>query len=341
MAIPRADLGVVDPVASCVTKRTLVSFPRFMRLSGYFRFGPALVVFGVVVSALLLFHAPAARAQCGTASSTPCPPTPTPVHAFLSLDVTSGDATTVINVTGGQFLPNEQISLYWDDSSKVAGGATADGGGSFNTRVKPFSADAPGLHKLCATVPPNPCANFTLLAPVTTPSPSPSPSESPSPTPETGPTTIPTPSSTVATLNGFNVIMSPPFVFLPIVGGLAILLSLGYWLVSYMRRPLVAPLPSAAVVHRATRPDYRAGFGTPPPGPAPAPEPSAWNEPMTHAAAPAPEPIAQTPPPQPPPAEPSPSEWGPPVEWGTGSGDWGFPEPPEVDESPEIPQPGD
>jgi hypothetical protein len=33
-------------------------------------------------------------------------------------------------------------------------------------------------------------------------------------------------------------------------------------------------------------------------------------------------------------------EWGPPVEWGTGSSDWGFPEP-AGDDYPEVPQPGD
>ena len=317
-----------------------------MRLSGYPRFGPALVVFGVVASALILFliHVPAARAQCGTATSAPCPtpsPSPIPVHAFLSLDVTSGDATTVVNVTGGQFLPNEQVSLYWDDSSKVAAGATADGGGSFNTRVKPFSSDAPGVHKLCAGVPPNPCANFTLLAPVAATSPSPSPSQSPSPSAEGGPSGVPS-VSPAATVNGLNVITSPPFVFLPIVGGLAILLSLGYWFVNYMRRPRVAPLPSAAVVHRATRPDYKAGFGSAPPAPAATPEPSAWNEPIRHATPQAQEPPPQAAPPQQPPqAEPPAAESGPPVEWGTGRGDWGFPEPPEVDESADIPQPGD
>ena len=294
---------------------------------GYSRSGSVLVMLGAISSALILFfiHAPGARAVCGTASSSPCPPTPSPipVHAFLSLDVTSGNATTVINVTGGQFLPNETVSLYWDDASRVAGGATADGGGSFNTRVKPFSSDSPGIHKLCASVAPNPCANFTLLAAV------PSPAASPSPSPSTSPSPDQTPSdqaaaSPPATLSGLGVIMSPPFVFLPIAGVLFILLSVGYWLVNRSQRPRVAPLPSASVVHRAMRPDYSAGFGAPPTPPAP-----------TEPAAPAP-PSATTPPAQDP-------EWGPPVEWGTGSsGGWGFPEPPPSDDdSPENPQPKD
>jgi hypothetical protein len=33
-------------------------------------------------------------------------------------------------------------------------------------------------------------------------------------------------------------------------------------------------------------------------------------------------------------------EWGPPVEWGTGSSDWGFPEPPP-DDSTDAPEPRD
>ena len=307
-----------------------------MRLRGILRLGPAIVMLSAAASASFLFAlAPMVRASCGTASGeTPCPPspTPTPVNAFLSLDVTSGGPDQVINVTGGQFLPNEQTTLYWDTQNKVAGSATADGSGSFNTRVKPFSGDAPGVHRLCASVQPNPCANFSLNGPATSPSPSPSPSESPTPTQVAS--SVPTSSPVAgATLNGFDVISKPPFVFLPIVGGIAIALSLGYWVLSLIRRPRQPrPLPSAAVVHRAMRPDYSAGFGAPPPTPAADPEEaSAWPvAPPSAASAPAA------------PAEPEvpEAEWGPPVEWGTGSSDWGFPEP-APDNSPEVPPPGD
>src|SRR5439155_1376888 len=125
----------------------------------------------------------------------------------------------------------------------------------------------------------------TSPPPSPSPSPSPSPTEPPSPSASTEVGTPFTPSSSpvAPTLSGIDVITSPPFVFLPIAGGLAILLSVGYWLVSVMRRPRIAPLPAAAVVHRATRPDYAAGFGTPPPTPAAeSHESSAWNEPMPH-----------------------------------------------------------
>lgn len=319
-----------------------------MRFPGSHRAAPLAVVAAAAASAaFLVLQAPGVRAQCGNDASAPA--CPTPVNAFLSLDVTQGDATTVINVSGGQFLPNEPMSLYWDRTDHVAGSATADANGSFNARVKPFAGDAPGVHHLCASVQPNPCANFTLVAPQTSPSPTPPPSDqaSPSASPGETPGSTATPARITTTLSGFDVISRPPFVFLPIFGIGAVLLSLAYWAVMAMRRPRrPGLLPSAAVVHRAARPDYSAGFGTPPPSPAPASQPSAWDEPMrTPSSAPAPAtppafpaPQAATPEPQPPP-QPE-VEWGPPVEWGTGSSDWGFPEPPP-DDSPEVPQPGD
>ena len=279
-----------------------------------------------------------------TASPSPSPtpiPTPTPVNAFISLDVTAGDGNTVITVTGGQFLPNEQTSLYWDVASHVAGSATADQNGSFtNVKVKPFAGDAPGEHKLCASVAPNPCANFAINAPVATPSPSPTPSESPSPTPTVTVTASPSTTPVAATLNGFDVISKPPFVFLPIAGAAAIGLALAFWAFSVIRRPRQVAFPSAAVVHRATRPDYSAGFGAPP-SPAPAqPDASAWPDapPVQSPPAAAP-PAQQMPPPEE--AQISSVEWGAPVEWGTGSSDWGFPEPQSDDDLPDAPQPAD
>ena len=317
-----------------------------MRSSGFPRFTPALVILAALSTAsFLLAHAPTARAQCGSdASAAPCP-TPTPTLAFISLDVTAGDANTVITVTGGQFLPNEQMNLYWDTGNHIVGAATADASGSFsNVKVKPYPGDAPGAHKLCASVQPNPCATFSINGP-SSPSPSPSPQESPSPSESAAPVVsearIPTTGGT--SLSGFDVISRPPFVFLPIAGILGVVLSLGYWAVSTMRRPRQRPMPTAAVMHRAMRPDYSAGFGTPPPAPTHEAEASAWNEPvhdLPTAQPPAPE--AAAPPPPVAPAEPPAPEadWGPPVEWGTGSGDWGFPEPPP-DDNPEAPPPAD
>ena len=327
-------------MAPDVTERLLVSFRRFMRFPRGVGLGPAAVALAGAASSLFLFSlAPAVHAECGTASSGPCP-TPTPVNAFLSIDPTTGDPNTVINVSGGQFLPNESMSLYWDQQDHVAGSAKADANGNVNTvRVKPFAGDSPGVHHLCASVPPNPCANFSLQALPPTPSPSPTPTESPSPTP----TPIATDTTPIAppparNINGFDVITKPPFVFLPIAGLAAIALAFGFWLFSYLRRPRQpAALPTAAIVHRAMRPDYSSDFGASPPPSAPA-EPSAWDPSVAHP------PTSSPPQPSPPPAEESQVsnvEWGEPVEWGTGSGDWGFPEPPaEGDDPQEPPQSG-
>ncbi|TMG21746.1 MAG: hypothetical protein E6H99_04455 [Chloroflexi bacterium] len=257
--------------------------------------------------------------------------------------MTAGPATTVINVSGGQFLPNQQTTLYWDQASKVAGSATADASGSFNTRVKTFAGDGPGAHKLCASVPPSPCAIFTLDAPQTSPSPSPSPIESPSPTAEPTIAFTPTASPVAKTLNGIDVITSPPFVFLPITGGLAIALSLFYWLFSVLRRPRPQRMPAAAVVHRATRPDYSAGFGTAPVGEPRQPDASAWEDSMRRVwpAPPAtPEEAVAPSEPEPAPAVEEPA-YAAPVEWGPGKGDWGYPEPTPPDDSHEMPKPSD
>jgi hypothetical protein len=125
---------------------------------------------------------------------------------------------------------------------------------------------------------------------------------------------------------------------------------------SIVRRPRSLAYPSAAVVHRASRPDYTAEFGTAPLSPAPTPTPSAWEEPLPKtppvppqsvvapepepSTAPEPEPPAAAAEPESPPAgtgEPEP----PPVSgWGQFSeSDW--PELPARDEPPELPEPGD
>ena len=219
-------------------------------------------------------------------------PTPNP-NAFLTLDVSSGAPETLIGVSGSGFIPNEAISLYWDQPNRVSGAVNADASGNFTWKVKPFPADPPGLHRLCASAPPSPCANFTLQVPTPTPSPSPTPSPepTPSPTPIVAATAAPPPSS----LSGLDLILKPPFVFLPIIGGAGLAIALMYWILSIVMRPRPQVLKSVTVGHLASRPDYSASFGTPPPLPAPAPPlPSAWDLP-SHA------PVAEASGPVPPP----------------------------------------
>lgn len=322
-----------------------------MRFTGcHPRLSPVLVVLGAAAAAVVLVaHAPAAHARnfssactasspCSPSPPPPPSPTPTPDNAFLTLDVTAGDINTSITVTGGSFLAGERVSLYWDDQSKVAGSATADSNGNFTTHVKPFAGDAPGVHKLCASVAPSPCASFTLQGTASpspsasaSPSASPSPTESPSATPSESPS--PSPSATpVAAVNGLDVITKPPLVFLPIIGGLGLLVAIAFWAISLATRRRAPAMPAASISHLATRPDYAAGFGTPPPLPAqPAPPPSAWPEaaptPATEPTAPpAPEPEAAPPEPQVSAHEPEPPQ-----------PDW----PAVPDEPPDLPEPGE
>src|SRR5205807_522731 len=159
-----------------------------------------------------------------------------------------------------------------------------------------------------------------------------------SPTDQPTPTQIATPARVNTTLSGFDVISKPPFVFLPIFGVGALLLALAYWAFAVVRRPRrLAPLRSAAVVHRATRPDYSAAFGTAPARPAETPPASAWGEPPAGVQTPAPTVQA------PPSAIQEPE--APAVEWGLGKPDSGYPAPPRTrraeDDWPEMPQPGD
>jgi hypothetical protein len=170
------------------------------------------------------------------------------------LDVAAGGPSTHITAMGSSFLANESLTLYWDVPSHVAASVTADSSGSFTKGVTPFPGDPPGVHRLCASVPPNPCASFTLQG-----SPTPTPASSPSPSPEASesPSPSPIPSPLVVTTHGggggLDVITKPPFVFLPIIGLLALLAALGYWLLMRVERAPV--LPAASVVHRSARPD--------------------------------------------------------------------------------------
>ena len=284
---------------------------RFSRISVTLRsLAPVVGAIGFAVA--LVAFATTAHAHihldCGVASASPCPtpsptppPTPTPTNAFLSLDVTAGDPNTQITVNGGAFLPNESMTLIWDPpNNKVAGGAVADSSGNFTTHVKPFPGDSPGLHHLCASVPPNPCATFTLQAVAVTPTPDASPSPSPdtSPSPTASPTDTASPTPVAATLNGIDLMLKPPFVILPIIAGAGLAIALTYWILSVVMRPRQKPLKSVAVAHLASRPDYGAGFGTPPPVPAPpAAPPSAWADTLPNA--PAAPPVSSEPPAEP------------------------------------------
>ncbi len=263
---------------------------------------------------------------------------PLPSSASIGLQPTAGAASASITVTGQLFLKNESITLYWDVPAHVAASVVTDANGAFTKVVKPFAGDKPKIHKLCASVPPTPCANFTLRLP---PSPTPSAAPSPSPlVPSPSPSPSDTPQASAARtgggLSGFDIITRPPFVFLPIIGILGLLGVIAYWALSGRRR---THAPTAAtVVHRATRPDYMAPFppsGQPPavpPAPAaglPATPQSPAVPPLQPPAQP-PLPAAGPPPFQPMPTPPAATTEPDPTMW-----------PAAPDEPPDLPQPSD
>ncbi len=313
------------------------------------RLTAASVMLGAATAAAVLVAvSPIARAITTTQASgessptPPPPPTPTPTNATIGLNPTAGDSTVGITVTGQLFLPNENITLYWDDPSRVAASTQTDSNGAFKVVVKPFPGDQPGVHHLYASVQPNPHADFTLEGPPTpTPPASPTPSDSPSPSSSPSPTDSPSPSPTPsaaapAPITGIDIIPRPPFVFLPIIGALGLLGVIAYWALSGTRRNRSSALP-ASVVHRSVRPDYGAPFGgpvAPPTAAAPPPsEPAPPVEPPAAEATPPVEPQAVEPPP---PVEPSAAQ---PVEPPPPSG------PPELpgapDAPPDLPEPSD
>jgi Fibronectin type III domain len=260
---------------------------------------------------------------------------PLPLSASIGLQPTAGAAKASITVTGQLFLKNESITLYWDVPAHVAASVVTDGNGAFTIVVKPFAGDKPKVHKLCASVPPTPCANFTLQPP---PSPSPSPVESPSPSSSPSNTPQASGARTGGGLSGLDIITRPPFVFLPIIGILGLLGVIAYWALSRRRRTY-APT-SATVVHLATRPDYMAPFPTSaqPPAvpPAPAASPPATPQPP---AVPSLQPPAQPPLPAagPPPVQPRQPMAPPAAPTEQAPTNW----PAAPDEPPDLPQPSD
>lgn len=250
--------------------------------------------------------------QTGPAASASATPSPPP---FLTLVPAFGPGDAKITVSGHQFTASQAITLDWDgDQTVVVGSAQADATGSFNVDIRPPTNPAAGPHKICVTVDPQPCGNFTVTGPTGSPSPAPSPTPSPSPSPTTSSNPSPSSSPSPApTLTGFDIISRPPFVFLPILAVLALLGAIAFWI--FGRRPPPS-LPSATVMHRSVRPEAAApvmGAATPPAAVAPEPPPP----PAPHAPElPAPEsPPQPAPPPPPPPSAP--------------------------DEPPDLPEPGE
>jgi hypothetical protein len=257
------------------------------------------------------------------------PPTPTP-NGYINLNPPAGPAGTTVVVTGSGWLANEPVSIYWDSKDRVVASAKADGSGNFSGNFQ-APDDKVASHNVCVSQPAvsPPCAQFNLEPkPSPSPTPTPSPSEQPSPSPSPSPTPTavaqaPSPPTAdvhaTGHVNGLSLLLEPPFVFLPLIGALMLVVALGIWVRSRVRLP--EPEPEANVSHHRVR--QEAEF-TPPDDlelpPAPGFRVQTPFEPPKPPAPPEPPPPQVSPPPPAPPPPPRPAG---------------------ADEPPDLPEPGE
>jgi len=209
----------------------------------------------------------------------------------IFLNPASAPPSTHVNLSGSNFPPSATLNVLFDGTEIST--VKSDAGGSIPVTaiVIPDNA-AVASHQVCVefTQGVNVCAAFTLEPPV---SPSPSPAASPSPSPSASPTSTPAP---VATSTGgvspLAVMTRPPFVFLPIVAVVGLILFLSLW--AWLSRP-GPPLGEVTVHHLAPSPrSYESTPLAPPAAPEPRPEPIVYESPES-----SPPPSAAPPPPPP------------------------------------------
>ncbi|HEV2954301.1 MAG TPA: hypothetical protein VG015_09430 [Candidatus Dormibacteraeota bacterium] len=243
-----------------------------------------------------------------TPSPSPTPsPTPTPINAQLDVSPLEGVSGSTIQVTGSRFLPNESVTLLWDNlSDKSLGVETADATGTFSASVT-LPADSPGSHTIYAKEVQNAHVNFLLQSPQPSPTVSQSLEVSPSPT-DTG---IP-PGVTIQAGSGdggpgLSFLTRPPFVFFPLLLILGIAGAVAYTINS-RRKP--RPRPGTKYASHASRTAGPAAW-TPPRPPSMADSPSPPSPPAIVPPAPEPSP----PGPASGPAWPSEPNWPPEPTW--------------------------
>ena len=127
-------------------------------------------------------------------------PTPRPTSTpapYLELDPTQGVAgnDTSVQATGGLWVPDQTVTLYWDDNTLELGTVVAGSDGTFETTFTTPTSGAPaavGLHTVIAVqLQFQAEATFELVAP--TPTYTPSPTNTPTPTNTRRPSDTPTP----------------------------------------------------------------------------------------------------------------------------------------------------
>jgi hypothetical protein len=207
-----------------------------------------------------------ATVSAATASPSPGPsPTLTPTPSPTPVPTVSAESGTVsadasFYFAGDNLPPNQALPVLWD--SRQVGTVTTNTAGAFSTNWPVPNGALPGTHQICVRVAVgNACTGVTVGPSVAA---SPSPSPSPSPTPSPAAPSAPTGGGDVSPL---TLLLTPPFVFLPLLLVVGLLGLLGVWL---WRRSTPEPAAMVTEIHSAPTPrEYR----PPPPIPSPTPSP--------------------------------------------------------------------
>jgi hypothetical protein len=229
--------------------------------------GTRLVLLLVVTLALY-----PATVSAATASPSPSPsptPTPAPIPSPTPVPTVSAESDTVsldasFYFAGDNLPPNQALPVLWD--SRQVGTVTTNAAGAFSTTWPVPAGALPGTHQICVRLAVgNACTGVTVGPSVAA---SPSPSPSPSPTPSPAAPSSPTGRGDVSPL---TLLLTPPFVFLPLLLIVGVLGLLGVWL---WRRSTTEPAAMVTEIRSAPTPrEYRAPPPIPPPPPTPSPSP--------------------------------------------------------------------
>jgi hypothetical protein len=172
---------------------------------------------------------------------------------------------------------------------------TTDGAGAFAIQLAIPNEATGASHQICVVENyGNVCTGFTLEAlPSPTSTPTETPSASPSPSPSAS-LVAPTATPSSGGASPLALLTRPPFVYLPILAAVALLVFLGLYL--WRARP-TPPIGEVTILHRAPQPrTYESQPASPPPAPSPPPPPPVVYESPTGPAPPPPPSGADVPP---------------------------------------------
>jgi hypothetical protein len=276
VVLPGADLGLVCSLAADLKVGAAPVADPSSRASSpapAVRRGTRLVLLLVATFALspaTVSAAPPTPSPSPSPSPSPPPtptPSPTPVPTVTAESGTvSPDASFYF--AGDNLPPSQALPVLWD--SRPIGAVSTNAAGAFSTTMPVPAGAQPGTHQICVQLAAaNACTGVTVGAPAAA---SPTPSPSPSPTPSLA---APSASTGRGDLSPLALVLTPPFVFLPVLLVIGLLGLLGVWL---WRRSTSEPALEVTEVHALPTPRR---YPTPPPIPSP-PPPAAPSQPIVY-----------------------------------------------------------